>query len=204
MKWLVRRTACHFTRYKHVDNTLQNPIKRNFRSAAFVGTNETAHETVAERIEIGGRWPTRRGAFSSPISYVVQETVSSSSSSSFFLSSARCLALDLPRRRVNVRRRRDKCPPRAGWGTLSVLSKVKPTPLPALRRKFLRNRGQSQGGQRVPGAVSSCIAFFVCCCCHPGQGRRADRRGSVRCPGGSYPPSTPCRSDSATKIDLKI
>src|SRR5882757_7729723 len=128
MKWLVRRTACHFTRYKHVDNTLQNPIKRNFRSAAFVGTNETALETVSDRNEIGGRWPTRRGAFCSPISYEVQETVSGSSSSSFFLSSARCLALDLPRRRVKCGEGGTSSPPRVGWGTCTLEGEVDAAP----------------------------------------------------------------------------
>ena len=204
------RTACHFTRYKHVDNTLQNQIKRNFRSAVLVGTNETALETVSERNEIGDRWPTRRGAFSSPISYVVQGVISSSSSSSFLLSSAPAW----PSTCRGVGERAAKAGrvahPRVRWGMFSVLSKV--SRRRSLRRvvnsqECPRNRGQSQGGQRASGRrFRFCIAFsFVAAASR--QGRRADRRGSVRCSAGSCPPSTPstpCRSDSATKIGLKI
>lgn len=209
MKWLVRRTACHFTRYKHVENTLQNPIKRNFRSAASVGTNETALETVSKRNEIGDRWPTGRGAFSSPISYVVQGAVSSPSSSSFVLSSAPAWPSTCRGVGERAAKAGQVAHPHVKWGMLSVLSKVS-------RRRSLcrvvssqeypRNRGQSQGGQRARAPFQVVLHFsFVAAAIQPSsQGRRADRRGSVRCSAGSCPPSTQPLADQIPRRKLSL
>jgi hypothetical protein len=54
LKMACGRTSCDFTRDKHVEDTPQNPIKRNFRCAASVGTNETGLETVSNENEFGG------------------------------------------------------------------------------------------------------------------------------------------------------